>query len=109
MPVIDADRIPVTQSKWRTSRVIISPERFDSHHMFVSLNELFKGAAHEEHTHSVDELLIVLDGQGVYEGEGGSHRIGPMSAVYVPKDTPHKVKGVGNIPLKLIVIKAPPE
>lgn len=77
--------------------------------MVVSLNELFPGAAHESHTHPVDEFFIVLEGEGVHEEEGVKHSIGPMSAVYIPRGTVHRTQGIGETRLKLIVIKAPPE
>ena len=77
--------------------------------MFVSLNELFLGAAHETHSHSVDELFIVLEGEGVYEEKGVKHQIGPMSVVYIPKGTVHRTQSLGDSRMKLIVIMAPPE
>ncbi|MDO8956769.1 MAG: cupin domain-containing protein [Deltaproteobacteria bacterium] len=83
MPVLRIPEVPITQFPWRESRILVSPERFNSQHMFVSLNELFPGAAHETHTHPVDELFIVLEGEGIHEEGGGKYPIGPMSAVYI--------------------------
>lgn len=109
MPVLRIPEVPITQFPWRESRILVSPERFNSQHMFVSLNELFPGAAHETHTHPVDELFIVLEGEGIHEEGGGKYPIGPMSAVYIPRGTLHRTQGLGETRLKLIVIKAPPE
>jgi len=109
MPVFKAEEVQVTRFPWRESRILVSPERFNSQHMFVSLNELFPGAAHESHTHPVDELFIVLEGEGVHEEKGLKHSIGPMSVVYIPRETVHRTQSLGETRLKLIVIKAPPE
>lgn len=109
MPVFKTEEVPITKFPWRESRILVSPNRFDSQHMFVSLNELFLGAAHETHSHSVDELFIVLEGNGVYEEEGTKHEIGPMSVIYIPKGTNHRTQSVGETRLKVIVVMAPPE
>ena len=109
MPVFKVEDIPVTRFPWRESRIMISPERFNSQHMSVSLNELFLGAAHDTHTHPVDELFIVLEGEGMHEEEGVKYAIGPMSVVYIPRGTVHRTQGTGETRLKLIVIKAPSE
>lgn len=109
MPVFKVEDIPITKFPWRESRILVSPERFNSQHMFVSVNELFPGAAHESHSHPVDELFIVLAGEGVHEEGGMKYPIGPMSVVYIPRGTVHRTKGLGETRLKLIVIEAPPE
>jgi mannose-6-phosphate isomerase-like protein (cupin superfamily) len=109
MPVFRIDDVSVEQFPWRESRVLVSPKKFDSQHMLVTVNQLFLGAAHTTHTHPVDELYIVLEGEGVHEEEGVSYHIGPMSAVYIPKGTVHRTQGVGETRLKLIVVKAPPD
>ena len=109
MPIIKLEEVPVTRTDWRESRVLVSPEVFGSKHLFVSLNQLFLGAAHENHSHSVDELLFILEGEGEYEEEGVKHRIGPMSVVYIPRGRVHRTQSLGKTPLKLIVVKAPPE
>ncbi len=109
MPIIKIEEVPVTRDEWRKSRVLVSPEAFNSNHMFVSLNEIFQGAAHKSHTHSADELIFILEGEGEYEEEGVKHRIGPMSVVFVPQGKVHSIQNLGATPLKLIVIKAPPE
>jgi len=109
MPVFKMEEVPITKFPWRESRILVSPNRFDSQHMFVSLNELFLGAAHQTHSHSVDEVFIVLEGEGVYEEQGVKYPIGPMSVVYIPRGTVHRTQSIGDTRLKLIVIMAPPE
>lgn len=109
MPVFRINDVPITRFPWRESRILVSPDRFGSEHMFVSVNELFLRAAHETHTHPVDELFIVLEGEGVHEEEGVKHPIGPMSVVYIPRGTVHRTQGIGDTRLRLIVVKAPPE
>jgi quercetin dioxygenase-like cupin family protein len=109
MPLINIEKVPVVRDGWRNSRVLASPEVLGSHHLFVSLNEIFQGAAHKSHTHSVDEMLIVLEGDGEYEEESVKQRIGPTSVVFIPKGKVHSTQNLGATPLKLIVIKALPE
>jgi quercetin dioxygenase-like cupin family protein len=108
MPVFKVEEVPVTAFPWRESRVLVSPERFESKNMFVSMNELFPGAAHEFHSHPVDELFIVLEGEGIYEERGAKNHIGPMSVVYAPRGTEHRTQCLGESRLKIIVVEAPP-
>lgn len=72
MPVLRIPEVPITQFPWRESRILVSPERFNSQHMFVSLNELFPGAAHETTPTRWTNCLSSWKGRGFMKKEEGS-------------------------------------
>lgn len=108
MPIIPVDEVPVIESGSHKSKVLVSPQTLHSMHVAVYMNELSAGYAHGSHTHPVDEMLIILEGRGEYEEMNETSIIEPMSVVYIPHGTVHSVR-VGKNPMKLIVIKAPPD
>jgi len=58
-------------------------------------------------TSDFEEILIILDGEGVIEAGGGQvSRIEKNNVVYVPPHTPHNVIAKGNS-LRYIYIVAP--
>ena len=93
MPIIDLDKAPVVQSEFHRSKTLVSPEVLNSRHVTVRLNEIAVGYAHESHKHTTDEMMIILEG----------------TVVFVPGETVHSVLVVGKSPMRVIVIKAPPE
>jgi quercetin dioxygenase-like cupin family protein len=109
MPIINVDEAPVIESEFHKSKVFVSPKVLNSMHMAVRMNEISAGYAHESHTHIADEMLIILDGRGEYVEMDDKYIIEPMSVVYIPRGTVHSVRVVGKTPMKLIVIKAPPD
>ena len=109
MPIIDLDKAPVVQSEFHKSKTLVSPEVLNSRHVTVRLNEIAVGYAHESHKHTTDEMMIVLEGTGEYTESDATSMIEPMSVVFVPLETVHSVRVVGETPMRVIVIKAPPE
>jgi quercetin dioxygenase-like cupin family protein len=109
MPVIDLDKAPVVQSEFHKSKTLVSPDVLNSRDVTVRLNEIAVGFAHESHTHTTDEMLIILEGTGEYTESDAKSTIGPMSVVYIPRGTVHSVRVIGKTPMRLFVIKAPPE
>jgi quercetin dioxygenase-like cupin family protein len=53
------------------------------------------------HTHPVDELVAILDGEGEYRLGSRRQRVTRGSIVFVPAGTPHGTDNVGDGPLHL--------
>lgn len=63
----------------------------------------------------VDQFLRIEQGEGQVQFGNRKdnlyfqHRVGPSDAVLVPAGTWHNIKNIGNVPLKLYSIYAPPQ
>ena len=67
-------------------------------------NILGLGAAVDWHKHEVEEVVIVLDGEGECETEGGVERFGPGEVVIIPARTFHSVRSIGTEPLRVLAV-----
>jgi len=57
------------------------------------------------HRHKVEEVIIVLEGEGVHEDVGeGAQKIGANTVIYVPPNILHSTRCTGSNALKMIVI-----
>ena len=56
------------------------------------------------HTIQHSEIIVVEDGTLEFDHDGKSEKVGPGGVIYVAFGTMHKVKSVGNVPAKYVVI-----
>jgi mannose-6-phosphate isomerase-like protein (cupin superfamily) len=55
------------------------------------------------HVHSITEIYVILKGEvESFDGDGNTHRAGPMDCLYIPAGVPHGVRAVGDTDLELI-------
>lgn len=56
--------------------------------------------------HSIEhsEFIVVQDGTLEFDHDGKSEKVGPGGVIYVAFGTMHKMKNVGNVPAKYVVI-----
>ena len=56
--------------------------------------------------HRIDhsELIVVQEGTVAFEHDGKEERVGPGGLVYVALGTVHRVRNVGDVPAKYVVI-----
>ena len=50
------------------------------------------------------ELIVVREGEVMFDHDGTSEKAGPGDVIYVAKDTVHRVRNVGTVPAKYMVI-----
>lgn len=63
-----------------------------------------------EETHpDVDQILIFVAGRGESVLESETGRVGPNDLVFVRAGTRHNFRNVGEEPLQLVTVYAPPE
>ncbi|MGO4518387.1 cupin domain-containing protein [Terriglobus sp. 2YAB30_2] len=58
----------------------------------------------ELHRIGHSELIVVQEGTVAFEHDGKEERVGPGGLVYVALGTVHRIKNVGDIPAKYVVI-----
>ncbi len=56
------------------------------------------------HTHSVEEILILLDGEGECHTESSVERYRPGEIVIVPAGALHSIRSVGSRPLRQLCV-----
>jgi mannose-6-phosphate isomerase-like protein (cupin superfamily) len=62
-----------------------------------------------EETHAdTDQVLLFVDGQGEAELDGRTTEVKSDDLVLVPAGTRHNVRSVGEVPLRLVTVYAPP-
>ena len=50
------------------------------------------------------ELIVVREGEVMFDHDDISEKAGPGDIIYVPLGTTHRVRNVGNVPAKYVVI-----
>ncbi|MFC1908703.1 cupin domain-containing protein [Chloroflexota bacterium] len=93
------------------SKGIINLENVGAKYLKVHITEYAPGTAHELHRHpGHEEVIFVLDGEGISRTKDGDKPINPGAFAFIPADTDHATINVlKDKPLKAIIVTAPPE
>jgi len=96
--------------EWGKTKNIFGPENVGSKHLKINITEYAAGTAHNLHRHpDQEEVIYILDGEGITRTDAGDQKIGPKSFVFVPAGTNHATLNVlKDKPMKAIIIKSPP-
>ena len=71
--------------------------------------EIGAGGKADPHFHEeMEQAFFVLDGEGMFKLGEEEHRVGKGCLVFVPLKLFHEVTPIGEAPLKLLIIMAPP-
>ena len=66
------------------------------------------GAGPPPHWHTnEDEWFFVLEGRVSFLTDGVWHEAGPGAAAFMPKNSVHAFKNVGDVPLRMLITTAP--
>lgn len=79
------------------------------HEQVVVMTIPIGGEIGEEVHADADQVFIFVDGRGEAVLEGAASEVGPNDLVMVRAGTRHNFRNVGNSPLRLITIYAPPQ
>ena len=60
------------------------------------------GAAIRLHTHNVEEMVTILEGDAQCDVDGNSHRLKRLDTTYVPAGVPHRFVNVGAAPMSIL-------
>lgn len=96
---------------WGKTKNIFGAENVDAKYLRINITEYAPGTAHKLHRHpGQEEVIYVLEGEGITRTDAGDQRIGPGSFVFVPADTDHATLNVQeDKPMRAVIIKSPPE
>jgi len=56
------------------------------------------------HSHAVEEILILLEGEGECRTENGTERYRPGDVVIIPAQTLHTLRSLGSVPLRQLCV-----
>jgi mannose-6-phosphate isomerase-like protein (cupin superfamily) len=90
----------------REFRVLLGPGHLGGLAITQFVGTIPPGRA-PEHQHSYDEVVYVLDGQGVVHLRGGDSRIGRGTSVYLPPLHAHCLENTGTSPLRVLGVFYP--
>ncbi len=73
----------------------------------VAVHESMQPAGTEPvalHAIQHSELIVVREGEVMFDHDGKSEKAGPGDVIYVALGTVHRVRNVGNVPAKYVVV-----
>ena len=96
---------------WGKTKNIFGTKNVGAKYLKINITEYASGGEHKLHRHpDQEEVIFVLDGEGITRTDAGDQRIGPGSFVFVPAGTDHAtINIVKDRPMKAVIIKSPPE
>jgi mannose-6-phosphate isomerase-like protein (cupin superfamily) len=102
---LDVDIVQLARSNDAFRREIATGEHSQVVAMTVPPGEEIGEEVHEHN----DQLLVFVDGQADAVLDARTSRVGPNDLVLVPAGTRHNFVNVGDGPLRLVTVYAPPE
>ncbi len=96
---------------WGKTKNLFGPENVGSRFLKINITEYAPGGEHALHRHpDQEEVIFILEGEGITRTDEGDKPIGPGAFVFVPAGTDHATINVQKEkPMKAIIIKGPPE
>ena len=91
-----------------TFRVLIDREICGAKNFSLLLNVSNPNVVSEEHLHEEEHGFYILEGEGIMELDHKCYQVGPGTTIFIPPGVSHKLICRGNIPIRYIVIYAPP-
>ena len=98
-------------ANWGKTKNVFGPGNVRAKYLKINITEYAPATEHELHKHpSQEEVIFVLEGEGISRTKDGDKRISAGAFVFVPADTDHATINIlKDKPMKAIIIKAPPE
>ena len=96
---------------WGRTKNLFGPENVGSKYLKINITEYSPGGEHTLHRHpDQEEVIYILEGEGISRTKAGDQPIRAGSFVFVPADTDHAtINLVKDKPMKAIIIKSPPQ
>ena len=108
MQQVERERVDILQAAWRNDafrREVITGEHEQVVVMTIPVGQDIGEEVHPQ----TDQVLVFVDGQAEAQLDGQSSTVGPNDLVFVHAGTRHNFINIGDEPLRLITIYAPPE
>ena len=96
---------------WGETKNLFGPENVGARYLKINITENAPGTEHKLHMHpGQEEVLFVLEGEGVTRTDDGDKLISQGAFVFIPADTNHTTINVlKDRPMKAIIVKSPSE
>ena len=96
--------------EWGRTKNLFGVENVGAKYLRINITEYAPGTEHKLHKHAgQEEVIYVIEGEGVTRTDAGDQPIRGGSFVFVPADTDHATLNVlKDRPMKAIIIKSPP-
>ncbi len=109
--VVREDEKEFARVDWGRTKNLLGPENGGAKYLKVNITEYAPGTEHTLHRHpDQEEVIYVLEGEGISRTKSGDLPIRAGSFVFVPTDTDHATINLRkDKPMKAIIIKSPPQ
>ena len=109
--VVREDEREFVRVEWGKTKSLFGPENVGTRHLKINITEYPPGGGHTLHRHpGQEEVIYVLEGEGISRTKAGDQPIRPGSFVFVPADTDHVTINLSkHQPMKALIIKSPPK
>lgn len=92
-----------------TNRRLIGRENVGATRLEIVHGTLQPGRGALPHAHpGIEQVCYVLEGRALAEVGGERAELGPGDCCFFPADIPHAFSAVGDAPVKVLVVYAPP-
>ena len=97
--------------EWGKTENLFGPENVGAKYLKINITEYAPGTAHTLHRHpDQEEVIYILEGEGISRTDSGDQPIRAGSFVFVPAGTDHATINLSkDKPMKAIIIKSPPQ
>ena len=109
--VIREDEREYISVDWGKTKSLFGPENVGARYLKINMTEYAPGTEHKLHRHpDQEEVIFVLEGEGITRTDAGDQPIRAGSFVFVPADTDHTTINVSkDRPMRAVIIKSPPQ
>ena len=90
-----------------TSYLLASPRTSQAKHLTTTLVQVEPGAEQPLHSHSPEQVYLVLEGSGLMMVGAETQEVGPGDCIFIPSDTPHGIRNQGREVLRYFSAAAP--
>jgi mannose-6-phosphate isomerase-like protein (cupin superfamily) len=96
---------------WGLTKELVNHQIAGAKKVKVKITEYLPGHAHKNHVHpNQEEVIFVLSGTGMTQTQEEKRKIGPGMVIFIGAGESHTTWNLSETePLRVIVIKAPPE
>ena len=108
--VIREDEGEFISVEWGKTKNLIGSENARAKYLKINITEYAPGTEHKLHAHpDQEEVIFVLEGEGITRTKDGDKRISAGAFVFVPAGMDHATINIQkDKPMKAIIIKSPP-
>lgn len=92
-----------TLSSW----MLISPNNAASRNISLQISEIPIGSEQPIHDHAPEQCYYIIKGKGLMFIENESYKVKAGDAIFIPSDSKHGIKNLGNEILEYITANAP--